>query len=97
MKWRATMLGVVAFSFLGKGELLPIRAYTTADGLAADTVYGIFADSRGFLWFSTAEGISRFDGYRFITYGVEEGLPHGAINAMIESRSATTGSARLAD
>jgi ligand-binding sensor domain-containing protein len=87
MKWRAMMLVMMATSFLLNAELLPIRAYTTADGLAADSVYGIFADSRGFLWFSTAEGISRFDGYRFLTYGVEEGLPHGAINAMIETRS----------
>ena len=87
MKWRAMMLGMVAMAFLSNAELLPIRTYTTADGLAADSVYGIFADSRGFLWFSTTEGISRFDGYRFITYGVEEGLPHGVINTMIETRS----------
>jgi ligand-binding sensor domain-containing protein/signal transduction histidine kinase len=87
MNWRAMMLGLAAIPFLSNAELLPIRTYTTADGLAADSVYGIFADSRGFLWFSTTEGISRFDGYRFITYGVEEGLPHGVISAIIETRS----------
>jgi ligand-binding sensor domain-containing protein/signal transduction histidine kinase len=87
MSWRATMLGLIAAAFLSNAELLPIRTYTTADGLAADSVFGIFADSRGFLWFSTTEGISRFDGYRFITYGVEEGLPHGVINTVIETRS----------
>jgi len=87
MKWRAMLLGLVAIPFLLNAELLPIRTYTTADGLAADSVYGIFADSRGFLWFSTTEGISRFDGYRFIAYGVEEGLPHGIVSAMIETRS----------
>ena len=87
MKWRAILFGVLALPLLSRGELLPIRTYTTADGLAADNVYGIVADSRGFLWFSTTEGISRFDGYRFITYGVEEGLPHGIISAMIETRS----------
>src|SRR5580693_4765614 len=87
MKWRAMMLGMVALPFLSTGELLPIRTYTVADGLAADSVYGIVADSRGFLWFSTSEGISRFDGYRFINYGVEDGLPHGIVNTMIETRS----------
>jgi len=87
MKWRAMMLGMVALPFLSMGELLPIRTYTTADGLAADSVYGIFADSRGFLWFSTTEGISRFDGNRFITYGMEDGLPHRAVNTIIETRS----------
>jgi ligand-binding sensor domain-containing protein len=43
-------------------ETLPIRAYTVADGLAADSVYRVLADSRGFLWFGTDEGLSRFDG-----------------------------------
>ena len=50
-------------------------------------MYGIFADSRGFLWFFTGEGLSRFDGNRFITYGVAEGLPHGVVNTLIETRS----------
>ncbi len=70
-----------------KSELLPIRTYTTADGLASDRINSIVADSRGFLWFGSPEGLSRFDGYRFVTYGVDEGLPHAAVNALIETRS----------
>ena len=84
--WTIVSVGAI-FPFVLSSELLPIRTYTTADGLAADSVYGIVADSRGFLWFSTTEGISRFDGYRFTTYGVEDGLPHAVINTMIETRS----------
>ncbi|MGA3186611.1 MAG: two-component regulator propeller domain-containing protein [Bryobacteraceae bacterium] len=87
MNFRAITLGFVLFSFFLKAELLPVRTYTTADGLAADSIYGIVADSRGFLWFCTTEGLSRFDGYRFITYGVEEGLPHREIDSLIETRS----------
>jgi ligand-binding sensor domain-containing protein/signal transduction histidine kinase len=86
MTWRAVMVGVL-FCFLLKSELLPIRTYTTADGLAADSIYGIVADSRGFLWFCTSEGLSRFDGYRFITYGAEQGLPDRTITALIETGS----------
>jgi len=41
---------------------LPIRAYTTADGLARDSILCIVQDSHGFLWFCTAEGLSRFGG-----------------------------------
>jgi ligand-binding sensor domain-containing protein/signal transduction histidine kinase len=70
-----------------QGELLPIRTYTTADGLASDSIYRIVSDSRGFLWFSTPEGLSRFDGYRFMTYGVDDGLPDAVITALIETRS----------
>jgi ligand-binding sensor domain-containing protein/signal transduction histidine kinase len=87
MRWRAIVLGVAVSSLILRSELLPIRTYTIADGLAADSVYGIVADSRGFLWFSTSEGLSRFDGYRFVTYGVEEGLPHRLVTTLIETRS----------
>ena len=38
------------------GAQLPLRHYSTADGLAHNAVYSIASDSRGFLWFATAEG-----------------------------------------
>jgi hypothetical protein len=34
-------------------ERLPIRAYSTADGLPHNTVMRILRDSHGFLWFCT--------------------------------------------
>jgi len=67
--------------------LLPIRSYSTADGLAADHINYIAADSRGFVWFCTPEGLSRFDGYRFVDFGVAEGLPHRWVNSFLETRS----------
>src|SRR5882672_2032511 len=70
-----------------QAEQLPIKSYTTADGLARDSVVHIIQDSRGFLWFATAEGLSRFDGYRFKNYGVEQGLPHRSVTDLLESRS----------
>lgn len=51
-------------------ERLPIRVFTTADGLGSSFVDGVFRDSRGFMWFSTRDGLSRFDGSRFITYQI---------------------------
>lgn len=44
-------------------ERLPIKIYTPADGLAHEQIKRIVRDSRGFLWFCTADGLSRFDGY----------------------------------
>ena len=68
-----------------RAERLPIRTYTTADGLARDYVNCIAQDSRGFLWFCTAEGLSRFDGYNFTNYGREQGLLPRGINAFLET------------
>jgi signal transduction histidine kinase/ligand-binding sensor domain-containing protein len=67
-------------------EQLPFKIYTSADGLANDTVNKIVRDSRGFLWFCTAEGLSRFDGYKFKNYTQDKGLPHRNINGFLETK-----------
>ena len=67
-------------------QQLPVRTYTTADGLPRDLILRIVRDSHGFLWFCTADGLSRFNGYEFTTYGVEHGLPHPFINDLLETR-----------
>ncbi len=88
----------VAFRFLwvittltagGRAEQLPIHAYTTADGLAHNHINCIRQDSRGFLWFCTDEGLTRFDGYQLTSFTTREGLPHPWINDLIESRDGT--------
>src|SRR4030095_14984886 len=68
-----------------RAEQLPTRIYTTADGLAHDRVKRIVQDPRGFLWFCTADGLSRFDGYRFLNFGTADGLPPGTIKDLILS------------
>src|SRR5215216_4597816 len=71
----------------GKAEQLPIRTYTTADGLARDGIYKIVSDPRGFLWFCTYDGLSRFDGYEFVNYSVAQGLPHRLVSDLLITRS----------
>jgi hypothetical protein len=46
----------------------------------------IVPDSRGFLWLCTPEGLARFDGYQFLSYGVDQGLPDPRVNTFIETR-----------
>ncbi|MGA2130745.1 MAG: two-component regulator propeller domain-containing protein [Bryobacteraceae bacterium] len=70
-----------------RAELLPIRSYSTGEGLASNSVGRIVADSRGFVWFCTPEGLSRFDGYRFVNFGEAEGLPQRFVRVLLETRS----------
>ena len=58
-------------------ERLPVRAYSSSDGLGHDRVLCVVQDSHGLLWFCTADGLSRFDGRRFVNYGEAQGLPFG--------------------
>ncbi len=85
-RWLLAVL-VVGAAFTLRAERLPIKIYTTADGLAHNTVNRIVRDSRGFLWFCTAEGLSRFDGYSFINFGIDEGLPHSNVTDLLETRA----------
>jgi ligand-binding sensor domain-containing protein len=67
--------------------VLPVKTYTTADGLLRDTAQCIVQDSRGFLWFCTSDGLSRFDGYGFTNYTTDDGLPHRVVNSFLETRA----------
>ena len=48
-----------------------VQYLTTMDGLANNSVRYIFQDSKGFIWLSTLNGLSRYDGNSFRTF-----LPH---------------------
>ncbi len=79
---------LVLFSaFTAKAERLPIKTYTVADGLLRDNVYKVKQDSRGFLWFCTAEGVSRFDGYAFTNFTTADGLPDRHANDFLETKN----------
>jgi signal transduction histidine kinase/ligand-binding sensor domain-containing protein len=79
-------LCAAAFTGTAHAERLPLKSYTTIDGLPHNRINKIVRDSRGFLWFCTEEGLSRFDGYQFTNYGTDQGLPHAAVTDFLETR-----------
>src|ERR1017187_5017382 len=83
---RVLALGMLATCWALPAAQLPLRRYTTADGLANNAVFSIASDSRGFLWFATAEGLSRFDGYGFANQTESTGLPHGIVRQVLIGR-----------
>ncbi len=56
--------------------------WTPADGLAQSQVRCIAQDAKGFLWFGTLGGASRFDGLQFTNMALQEGLPDAQVSAM---------------
>ncbi len=70
-------------------DQLPVKTYATKDGLASTFVHRIRRDSRGFLWFATREGLSRFDGARFVSYSISDGLPDASVYDIVEADDGT--------
>ncbi len=46
-------------------------------------------DSRGFLWITTKNGLSRFDGIEFVNYFRKDGLLSNSVNKVLEDKSGT--------
>jgi signal transduction histidine kinase/streptogramin lyase len=69
-----------------QAKKLPIRMYTSADGLGSSFVNYVTRDSRGFMWFCTRDGLSRFDGARFVTYQITEHDSPPGIEQLYETR-----------
>jgi ligand-binding sensor domain-containing protein len=76
------ILTVVSFA-----EQLPVKTYTTGEGLPRDEVTLVRRDSRGFIWLAAGDGISRFDGYKFRNYTTDDGLADRRVNDLLETRS----------
>lgn len=83
--WLLGLLLIVCLT--ARAERLPLKTYSVADGLAHNEINKIVRDSRGFLWFCTADGLSRFDGYTFTNFGTDQGLPHANVTDLLETRS----------
>ena len=49
-------------------------------GLAQESVLAVVQDADGFMWFGNQGGLSRFDGYRVITYRNTTGDAHSLVN-----------------
>ncbi|MFB1037514.1 MAG: two-component regulator propeller domain-containing protein, partial [Sinobacterium sp.] len=54
--------------------------YSKSEGLIQNTVTNSLEDTNGFMWFSTFEGLSRFDGYEFKNYRHSKKEPHSLPN-----------------
>ncbi len=53
--------------------------YTVEDGLPSSEVYSAFQDSKGYMWFASDAGVSRFNGYEFENFDANDGLTDNTV------------------
>jgi diguanylate cyclase (GGDEF)-like protein len=71
--WAVALLAL-ATSVLSAQEY-SFRNYGVAEGLNNLVIRRIYQDHVGFIWVSTENGIFRYDGERFESFGPEQGIP----------------------
>lgn len=75
-------MGLVVSAALA--EQLPTEVFSVREGLHTTIVDRIVADSKGFVWIPSAEGLARFDGNGFRIFTRADGLPAGAVLDIFE-------------
>jgi hypothetical protein len=58
--------------------------YTSRDGLPTSELLSVMADSKGYVWITSTQGVSRFDGQTFRNFSVEDGLSTNHVIQLIE-------------
>jgi len=72
-------------------EINPVNArfdnFLIMNGKAAQAATSVFQDKNGFMWFGTENGLYRFDGARYVEYGIsdsESGFAGYQVNTICE-------------
>ena len=56
-----------------------IEHFTVEDGLPSDEVYFVHQDRKGYYWFCTDRGVSRYNGYEFTNFTPADGLTNSVV------------------
>lgn len=59
---------LIASNIVGFGQQFSFNSLTSDDGLAHNSVFSIAEDYKGFMWFGTRDGLSRYDSQRIRNY-----------------------------
>jgi ligand-binding sensor domain-containing protein/serine phosphatase RsbU (regulator of sigma subunit) len=65
-------------------QKLQFDHYDIRNGLPSSVVVDIMQDRKGYMWFATLVGVSRYDGYMFENYGIQEGFPCNEASCIME-------------
>ena len=82
------MLTLTLFLFSGKlaaqDDYVRFKRITINDGLSLSSVYDIYQDSKGFMWFGTEDGLNKYDGQNITVYGAHTDLHNLLANKWVE-------------
>ena len=70
--YRKILLSLVlaAIGLIGRAAQneMSFDSFSQENGLPSNQIQNIFQDRKGWMWFGTSQGLSRFDGYQFVNF-----------------------------
>jgi len=66
------------------GLALTFRPWQKEQGLPQNVVHALAQTRDGYLWIGGDDGVARFDGVRFVSFGLREGLPGWPVHRLFE-------------
>jgi hypothetical protein len=85
-KWILLISAFLLLGFAAGAQNIYLRHFTVNDGLPSNTVYDVYSDSKGYLWFGTDKGIARYNGTRFDYFTTSDGLPDNNVFCFKEDK-----------
>src|SRR4051812_1706960 len=85
-----TILLTTAFftAVSGQQESFRVTRYDETSGLQSNVINAMLQDKKGYMWFGTADGLCRYDGYTFKTFrrikGDSNSLPENNVLKLAE-------------
>ncbi len=84
-KWSLFLLFALFACPVWGEESIYFRRFGVEEGLAQNTVNCILQDRQGFMWFGTKDGLSRYDGCRFLNFKYDKKDSNSIGNSFIRS------------
>ena len=84
MKKSFVILLSIHLIFNSFAQQFNFKNYSLAEGLPQSSVYDIFQDKKGFIWFGSQGGISKFNGKEFKTFSQKNNLADNHVQAICE-------------
>jgi len=63
------LLILISGMLAAQDDYVRFKRITINDGLSLSSVYDIYQDSKGFMWFGTEDGLNKYDGQNITVYG----------------------------
>jgi ligand-binding sensor domain-containing protein/signal transduction histidine kinase len=75
---------LISGSLAGQDDYVRFKRITINDGLSLSSVYDIYQDSKGFMWFGTEDGLNKYDGQNITVYGAHTDQHNLLANKWVE-------------